>query len=254
MNALIFYVLFFMMFLFPTEMLGNQRQILRIAVASNFSHTARQIGHEFEKDTGIKIEIIVGSTGKLYSQIMRGAPFDVFLSADQETVTLLEDAGKIKAETRLTYCSGRLVFWSKSAIRKHSFQDQLRLIRKKQKLALANEKTAPYGRASIEVLRKTNSYLQLKDQLVFAENVSQVFHYVNSNNVDFAFLALSQVLQNKSISDKSYLLIETDLHRPILQDGAVISFSKNNDVAIKFINFLKSEKSKTLIKKNGYNL
>ena len=146
---------------------------LRIAVASNFLLPLKELSRKFKESTGHKVVVISGSTGKLYAQIKQGAPFDILLAADSLRPELLEKAGIGVPGSRFTYAVGRLALWSADSTL--PLKNDLQVLNHKnfRYLAIANPKTAPYGKAAEQVLRKKGFWEQIQNRLVRGENISQ---------------------------------------------------------------------------------
>lgn len=218
-----------------------------IAVASNFLLPLNVLKQEFEAENNVSIKVVSASTSKLYAQIKHGAPFDIFLSADHETVNLLVKEGLVISSNVFIYTRGQLAFWkpnSKDA--KYEFEHEAAT-----KLVIANPKLAPYGMAAWEVLNKTGELSQYKDKLVYAENISQAFQYVYHRNVEAGFVAFSQ-LKTQQI-DSGFWLVPDDLYQPIDQYGTLLNRSVNRDMPVMFIKFLTNEKTqKRLVSEFGY--
>jgi len=198
-----------------------QRTVLRVAVASNFRSVIEPLTDRFRQETGIEVDLVFGSTGKLYAQIRNGAPYDVFLAADKERPRLLEEQGAALPGTRGTYAIGRLVLWSPipgyvdpagAVLREGGFRH----------LAIANPKLAPYGKAAEEVLRRDGLWEALRGRLVRGENISQTFQFVGSGNAELGFVAYSQVkVQGDSLSGALWK-VPAAMHSPIEQQMVLI--------------------------------
>ena len=183
-----------LVFFFHLSMSIAYAEDVRIAVATNFLATLNEIATTFEKDTGHSAVVSSGSSGKLYAQIIHGAPFDVFLSADSKRPKLLEDDGLAVTGSRFTYAVGRLTLWSSDPdMIKGNGKDVLTNNRF-TRLAIANPKTAPYGVAAKSTLQALGLWDYLYDRLVQGENIGQTFQFVYSKNAEIGFVALSQVL------------------------------------------------------------
>ena len=149
-----------------------QADEVQVAVAANFTAPMRNIAAEFEKDTGHKALLVFGATGKLYAQIKNGAPFQVFLAADDKTPARLESEGDAVPGSRFTYAVGTLVLWSAQS---DLVDDRGEVLKKSafKHLAIANPKTAPYGAAAVATLTQLGLLDTLQPKLVTGENISQ---------------------------------------------------------------------------------
>jgi molybdate transport system substrate-binding protein len=234
-----------------SQVLANE---IQAAVASNFYNPFRAISQQFEKETGHKVQIISGSTGKLYAQIINGAPFELFLSADSRRTKLLEKENYAVSKSRFTYALGKITLWSlkkdliandgKSTLKKRNFEH----------IAMANHKTAPYGKAAMQTLQKLNLWDILRPLVVQGENISQTFQFVASQNAELGFVALSQVLDPKNnFKGKRWDVPET-LYEPIEQDAIILKKGENNPGVKDLWQYLKSEQAKLILKKYGYDL
>jgi molybdate transport system substrate-binding protein len=224
---------------------------VQVAVAANFAAPMQKIAASFEHDTGHKAQLAFGSTGKFYAQIRNGAPFEVFLSADNETPARLEKDGLGVAGTRFTYAIGTLVLWSpKPGV----VDSQGEVLHKGvfAHIALANPRLAPYGAAAVEVLNKLGIYAALKPKLVEGENIGQAYQFVATRNAELGFVALSQVMKDGKINDGSAWIVPAALHTPIRQDAVILSGAKNNAAALALMNYLKQDKARTIIQAYGY--
>lgn len=226
---------------------------VQVAVAANFTAPAKVIAADFEKATGHKVVLSFGSTGKFYTQIKNGAPFDVFLAADDTTPAKLEKEGGIVAGSRFTYATGKLVLWSAKA----DYVDAKGEILKKgtfAHLAIASPKLAPYGAAAVETMNKLGVYDALQPKFVTGENIGQTFSFVSSGNAELGFVALSQVFENGKLKSGSGWIVPADLHEPIRQDAVILAHGKDNRAAAEWITYLKSEPVKNIIRSFGYDL
>ena len=225
---------------------------LRIAVASNFLLPLKALSKNFKESTGHKVVVISGSTGKLYAQIKQGAPFDILLAADSIRPELLEKEGIGVPGSRFTYAVGRLVLWSKDS--KLPLKNDLQVLNHKnfRYLAIANPKTAPYGKAAEQVLRKKGFWEKIQNRLVRGENISQTFQFVMTGNADIGFIALSQLMKNQGLG--FFWIVPKEWHDPIQQQGILLKRAKTNKAARQFLNFIKSNRIKKQIESYGYSL
>lgn len=236
-------------FYFVWALLGVEKSVAAettVAVASNFSAPAKAIILKFEKQTGDHVKLVLGSSGRIFAQIMHGAPFDVFLSADNEKPAALEAQGMIVPNSRFTYAIGALTLWSPRPDFIQGNSDILKEGRFR-KLALANPRLAPYGIAAREILHRLALYDVLSGKFVLGENIAQTYQFVATGNADLGFIARSQLPETGS-----YWNIPESLHHPIRQDAVILKSARNNKVAFAFAKFLKSSSAKDLIRRHGY--
>ncbi len=226
---------------------------VHLAVAANFTAPIKVIAAGFEKDTGHKVTVTTGATGKFYAQIKSGAPFDVFLSADDETPGRLEKEGDAVAGTRFTYATGRLVLWSARANFVDARGDVLRSGNFAH-IAVASPKLAPYGAAAVEALGKLGLLAKLEPKFVLGESLGQTFSFVSTGNAELGFVALSQVLEDGKIKHGSAWTVPAELHNPIAQDVVLLAHGKNNAAAAAFMQFLKTDQVRAVIRAYGYQV
>ena len=225
---------------------------LRIAVASNFLLPLKELSRKFKESTGHKVVVISGSTGKLYAQIKQGAPFDILLAADSLRPELLEKEGIGVPGSRFTYAVGRLALWSADSTL--PLNNDLQVLNNKnfRYLAIANPKTAPYGKAAEQVLRKKGFWEQIQNRLVRGENISQTFQFVMTGNADIGFIALSQLRKNQGLGFS--WIVPQEWHDPIQQQCILLKRAKTNKAAQQFLNFVKSNRIQKQIESYGYSL
>lgn len=224
-----------------------------VAVASNFTKPMTEIAAEFEKATGHTAQLSFGSSGKFVSQFENGAPFEVFLAADENAPLKLEKSGFAVANSHFTYALGKLVLWSSTV----NFIDDKGDVLKKsdfQHIALADPKLAPYGAAAIEVLKSMNLLDKLQPLFVEGENISQTHQFISTGNAELGFVALSQVVENGKITSGSGWIVPQNLYTPIKQDAVLLKLGEKNPAAKALLDYLKSEPAQVLIKKYGYDL
>lgn len=224
---------------------------VQVAVAANFSAPMEEIAKAFFKSTGHQLKISTGASGKFYAQIKNGAPFQVFLSADEEKPAQLDKDGLTVQGTRFTYAIGKLVLWSVNPAMVDG-KGQILESEKFNKLAIANPKTAPYGEAAIETLTVLNLKRQLEPKFVMGENISQTYQFVASGNAAIGFVALSQVTRDNKLIGGSAWVVPEKLYSPIKQDAVLLVNGKDNAAARQFLQFLKGEESLRVIRSYGY--
>lgn len=227
-----------------------------VAVATNFLNPLKRLTQEFQKRQGHTVRIVSGSTGKLYAQIMHGAPFDVFLAADAERPRKLAELHPPRAvpDTRFTYALGKLVLWSRDPERLSG--DGVAFLQGKQfnHLAMANPDTAPYGRAAKSFLERLKLSGELAPLIVQGENIGQAFQFTATGNAEIGLVALSQIMDPRIKINGSQWTVPDHLYDPIEQDAILLTRGQTNPAASAFLDFLKSAAARALIQSYGYGL
>ena len=223
-----------------------------VVVASNFREPMTLVAADFTEKTGHQAKLIFGSSGKFFAQISHGAPFDLFLSADQTKPAALVKAGLAVAQSQFTYATGALALWSAEPER---VDGTGRVLSEGhyRKLAIANPVLAPYGVAAMEVL----DHLQLVEpahpgQLVQGENIAQTYQFVSSGNADIGFVALSQIMEDGRLRSGSVWVVPAELYSPIRQDAVLLTAGKENPAAVALLNYLASEPAIKIVESFGY--
>lgn len=219
-----------------------------VAVAANFTAAAKEIGTAFKAKTGHTVEFSFGSTGKLYTQITQGAPFDAFLAADDVRPAKAEKEGYGIPGSSFTYAMGTLVLWSRTP----GLVDGKGAVLKTgtfEKIAIANPATAPYGAAAVETMKAMGVYDALKPRIVEGTNISQAHQYVASGAAPLGFVALSQVVKT---AEGSRWKVPAGLYTPIRQDAVLLKHGAANPAASAFMAFLKGPEALAVIGKYGY--
>ena len=222
-----------------------------LAVASNFSTTMKKLETAYEKKHEHYLTITYASSGKHYAQIINGAPFQVFLSADQETpMRLVEDELAVK-NSQFSYAFGRLVLWTNI----ESLRGQEKVLledRNYRNLSIANPKLAPYGKAAVDVLNNLNIKQDESSRWVYGENIGQSFQFVATKNAELGFVGLSQVL---ALSPKdSFWYIPEALYDPIQQDAVLLKRGKDSLGARDFLEFMHTDIAQNIICQSGYRI
>lgn len=224
-----------------------------VAVAANFVAPMQKIALEFQKETGHKVILSLGSTGKFYAQIVNGAPYEVFLSADSETPRRLVQEGFAPASGCFTYAIGKLVLWSFDPALVDA-QGGVLTQGGFKKIALANPKTAPYGAAAFSVMRHLDLTDRLRPHFVQGENIGQTFQFVSSGAVELGFVALSQVMADGKLLSGSVWRVPENLYEPILQDAVLLNKGKDRKAAQQLLAYLRGTKAQAVIKGHGYEI
>jgi molybdate transport system substrate-binding protein len=225
---------------------------VRVAVAANFTGAAKDIAARFEKHTGHRVKLSFGSTGKLFTQIENGAPFDVFLAADSRRPAKAEDEGLAVADTRFTYARGKLVLWSQKA---GLFEDGEAYLKTERfpRAAIANPKTAPYGLAAEQVLEHLGLWDDVQGKLVRGDSIAQTFQFVATGNAEIGFVAYSQIMKWKD-PNGSLWIIPANYYAPVEQQAVLLNRGANNPAAREFIEFLRGAAARSVIEGFGYGV
>lgn len=220
-----------------------------VAVAANFKSTLDALAADFESSTKYELETVIGSTGKLYAQITYGAPYDVFLAADQARPIRLVDENRAVSGSRITYAVGRLVLWSKDGV--EFGPDQL-TASKTKRIAIANPDLAPYGKAAKQTLEQLGLDVAVAPKLVFGENVGQAFAFIRTGNAQLGFVSEAQVLSLPSSQRGTTWIVPSTSHDPIAQDAVLLEHGADNSAAQAFMAYLHSTAARDIIAAQGY--
>jgi molybdate transport system substrate-binding protein len=224
---------------------------VQVAVAANFTAPMKVIAAAFQAVTGDTAIASYGATGQFYAQIRNGAPFDVFLAADDATPARLERENATVPGSRFTYATGALALWSA----KTGYVDQDGQVLAKgdyAHLAIANPKAAPYGLAAVQTLARLGLTQAVQSRIVEGQSIAQAQQFVASGNAELGFVALSQVYKDGKLTGGSAWLVPDKLHDPIRQDAVILDKGKDNPTARAFMDFLKSPQATAIIRSYGY--
>lgn len=218
-----------------------------VAVAANFTDTAKEIAARFKQKSGHEVILSFGASGQFYTQITQGAPFHILLSADEDRPRRLISDGLAVPSSLFTFAIGKLVLWSKdpalvmgaNTLTGAAFT----------KLAIINPVAAPYGAAAVETMKSLNLYQTLQPKLVESTTVSQAYQFVATGNAELGFVALSQLTAQPG---GSRWLVPQNLYKPIRQDAVLLVKGADNEAAIAFMTFLKGPEARAIIEKYGY--
>jgi molybdate transport system substrate-binding protein len=220
-----------------------------VAVAANFTEAAKEIAAAFKAKTGHEAVLSFGASGQFYTQITQGAPFEVFLSADDTRPKKLGDDGLAVAGSRFTYAIGKLVLWSKTPGLVKG--EQTLTAASFAKLSICNPTAAPYGAAAVETMKALKIYETLQPKLVEGATITQAYQFVETGNAELGFVALSQLTGPET---GSRWLVPQALYSPIRQDAVLLKSGAANEAATGFIAFLKGPEARAIIEKYGYVL
>lgn len=223
-------------------------ETLTIAVASNFAKPMSEIARAFEKESKHSVRVAFGSSGKLAAQLLQGAPFHMFFSADQDKPELLLKRGIATSGSSFTYALGGLALWSSDPT-----IDPERVLREGSftKIALANPRLAPYGIAATEVLLNLTLLEASKPRWVLGENIAQTYQFVESGNAELGFVAASQIMENGKLIKGASWPVPQNLHNPIRQDAVLIG-KQPSRAAREFAAFVSGAEVTNIIERYGY--
>ncbi|MBM4123609.1 MAG: molybdate ABC transporter substrate-binding protein [Nitrospira sp.] len=231
-------------------------QELTIAAASDLNFAFKELAAEFEKTTGSHVKLSFGSSGNFFSQIQHGAPFDLYFSADIRYPQKLEQTGHAVPGSLYRYAVGRIVVWvpahSQVAVDTRGLEAVLDPAIKR--IAIANPKHAPYGRAAIEALTQLKLHDRIKEKLVLGENISQAAQFVESGAADMGIIALSLALAPPMKEAGRYWEVPPDLYRSLEQGAVIVKGSKNPEGAKAFLDFLRGAEGRGVMHRYGFIL
>jgi len=229
-----------------------QSDSVRVAVATNFLATAEKLAPSFESSTGHRVILASGSTGQLFAQIQRGAPFEVLLAADQASAARLEQDGLAVVGSRFPYAIGELVLWSPQADSPIRSGPEGLLDPRVRHVALANPRLAPYGSAAQTTLVRLGLWTQIKDKIVLGQNVAQAFSLLASGAAEAGFIAKTQRQVSPAASGGAAWPVPKTLHAPIVQEAVLLKAGQTQTSAKAFLNYMKSEPARRVIREAGY--
>jgi molybdate transport system substrate-binding protein len=231
---------------------SSYAQGLKVAAAANLQSIIEVLQQDFKQKTGIEIEPIIGSSGKLVEQIRNGAPFDVFLSADMAFPETLFKEG-LSNKAPVVYAYGSLIICSNQNIGFENWERVL-LTRRVKKIAIANPATAPYGMAAQEVLQKKDLLSNVKNKLVTGESIAQVNTYITTGVVEVGFTTQALVKDPANKEKLYWKLVDPKSYSPIKQGMVILKHADNNPEAEKFYQYLLSADAKRIFEKYGYRV
>lgn len=223
---------------------------VKVAVAANFAEPARAIAARFKARIGHDAVLSFGASGQFYAQIAHGAPYEVFLSADNERPRKAEAEGLAVPGSRFTYAVGRLALYSK-APRLVDGRGAVLKSGRFHKLAIADPKTAPYGLAAVETMRNLGVEGALRPKLVQGASITQAYQFVDTGAAELGFVALSQIA---GVRGGSRWLVPASLHAPIDQQAVLLKPGAADPAATAFLSFLKGPEARAIIRRHGYEV
>jgi len=228
-------------------------QAVKVAAAADLKFAMAELAAQFEKQSGTKLDVTYGSSGNFLTQIQNGAPFDLFFSADSEYPKKLEAAGLAEPGTLREYAVGRIVIWTPGDSEINAPKDAWKCLldQRVKKIAIANPEHAPYGRAALAAMKKAGIYEQLKDKLVYGENISQAAEFVQSGNAQAGIVALSLAI-SPAMKNGNRWEVPADSYPPIKQAVVLLKASKNKDAARRFLEFVSGPQGREILQRFGF--
>lgn len=228
---------------------------ITIAAASDLNFAFKELIAEYEKSTDTHVKLSLGSSGNFYAQIQNGAPFDLYFSADIGYPRKLEEAGLTVPGSLYRYAVGRIVLWAGTASRLDVSKgfDILRdpSIRK---IAIANPKHAPYGRAAVAAMESFKVYESVKDKLILGENISQAAQFIESGACEIGVIALSLAVAPAMSGKGVYWDVPIEAYPPLEQGAVILKQSKNPEAARRFLEFLQGSQGQDIMRRYGFML
>ncbi|HSC56541.1 MAG TPA: molybdate ABC transporter substrate-binding protein [Nitrospira sp.] len=226
---------------------------LAVAAASDLNFAIKDLISEYEKTTGNHVKLSLGSSGNFYAQIQNGAPFDLYFSADIGYPKKLEEAGLTVPGSLYRYAVGRIVLWTNKTSQR-DVSKGLELLRDStiKKIAIANPKHAPYGRAAVAAMRHFKVYDEAKDRLVFGENISQAAQFIESGACEVGIIALSLALAPTMKAAGTYWEIPSEAHPPLEQGAAILKSSRQQKTAQQFVAFMQGAQGQEIMSRYGF--
>ncbi len=228
---------------------------ITIAAASDLNFAFKELIVEYEKTTGNHVKLSLGSSGNFYAQIQNGAPFDLYFSADIGYPRKLEEAGLTVSGSLYRYAVGRIVLWAGTASRL-DVSKGLDVLREPgiRKIAIANPKHAPYGRAAVAAMESFKVYESVKDKLILGENISQAAQFIESGACEIGVIALSLAMAPAMSGKGVYWEIPVEAYPPLEQGAVILKQSKNQEAARRFLEFLQGSQGQDIMRRYGFTL
>jgi molybdate transport system substrate-binding protein len=252
LKILITYFLSAVLFLLSYSVVASESGKFSVAVASNFSITLKKLRLDFKKRTNIDFSISQASTGKLYAQIIYGAPYDMFFAADSVRPDLLTRSGL--AHKAVVYAKGQLVLVKNKKSKESCFVSIKQALNSKtiNRFAIANPKTAPYAAAAEEFIRASAKWRELMPKLVRGDNILQAFQFVTSGSAEAGLVAKSLLVNFSDSGSYCQWQVPEKFYQPIKQKMVVLKGAENNRTAKLFFDYIQSAAAKKIIKEDGY--
>lgn len=230
------------------------QETLTVAAAADLQPVMTEVAARFERQLGAEVKLSFGSSGNFFAQIEKGAPYDLFFSADLDYPAKLQAAGITEPGSLYCYATGKIVLWTRqgSAV---DVGKGLGVLTSKavNKVAIANPSHAPYGRAAEAALNSAGLWNSVSSKLVLGENIAQASQFVQSGNADVGIVALSLVLAPAMKNRGKYFLIPQDLYPRLQQAAVIVKTSQHKTLARSFLQFIKSNEITSLLRQYGFS-
>jgi len=240
-----------LLILMPLASVAAHAETAKIAIASNFTGTSLELQSVFEGQTEHRLLLSFGSTGKLTTQILYGAPYDAFLAADITHPKKIVDEGLADKDKMFTYAIGELVLFNHAGTLATTQSEIISQLHASDRIAIANPVSAPYGKAAKQTLQSLEVWKTLGSKIVQGGNIAQTYQFVITGNVDMGFVAKSQIIHNQSGASWRP---PNGSYTPLKQAAVLLKSNEGNKAAIDFLEFLKSNVAREIIIRNGYGV
>ncbi len=241
-----FFLLSIFLFVLPSS--SESSETIHVAAASDLQPAFKEIGNIYEQGTGNRVVFTFGSSGLLSKQIIHGAPFDIFASANKRYVEDLKNKGLIAGNKYYVFCRGRLAIVVNKNFGNLPVNINDLIKGSFKKIVIANPEHAPYGTAAKEALINAGIWDALKPRLIYGENIRQALQYIHTGDADAGIIALSLI----TAADDNYLLIDEGLHQAIEQSIAVLRDSKKKSYAEGFMDIVLNGTGREILRKYGF--
>lgn len=233
---------------------GAALPLVQVAAAADLQFAMPDLVEQFRKKNIAQLQVTYGSSGNFFSQLQNGAPFDVFFSADLEYAKKLDGAGLAEPGTLCEYAVGRLVLWARADSAVDVAKDGWKTLLdpRVERVAVANPEHAPYGKAALAALHGAGIYEQVKNKLVYGENISQTAQFVQSGNAQVGLVALSLAV-SPAMKDGRSWEVPAGAYPPIEQGAVVLRSAKDKVSARAFLDFVQSAAGRETLKKYGFS-
>ncbi len=228
---------------------------LTVAAASDLKFALDEILAEFQKDhADVRVKVTYGSSGNFFAQLSNKAPFDLFFSADIEYPRKLIEQGLAAKETEFQYAVGHIVVWvpNDSKLDVERLGIETLADSSVRKIAIANPKHAPYGRAALAALKSLGVYERIESRLVLGENIAQTAQFVETGAADVGILALSLAMAPAMRDKGRYWQVPQDAHPPLEQGGIILSWAKDQEAARQLRAFVMGDAGRAILKQYGF--